>query len=134
MSSTEEDYIQNEYYAYNRRLFRLIGLWDYQRSFKKLIYVCFINLLIIITVFELIYAIFNSRREFDSYTELLQNTLPILCTGSCYYNLIWNNAIIKKIFYRMNYDWKEFANKEESMILKKYAKLSRKCTVVIISM
>ncbi|KAL2734631.1 odorant receptor 46a-like isoform X1 [Vespula maculifrons] len=132
MSSTEEDYIQNEYYAYNQRLLRLIGLWDYQRSFKKLIYVCFINLLIIIAVFELIYAIINSRRELDSYTDLLQNTLPILCTGSCYYNLIWNNVIIKKIFYRMNYDWNAIAKKKESIKLKEYAKLSRKFTVAMI--
>ncbi|KAF7378717.1 hypothetical protein HZH66_015504 [Vespula vulgaris] len=85
MSSTEEDYIQNEYYAYNRRLFRLIGLWDYQRSFKKLIYVCFINLLIIITVFELYFFGIKSYNEldlpiqFDHFTKYRMSYYSAVC-------------------------------------------------------
>ncbi|KAL2734629.1 odorant receptor 46a-like isoform X1 [Vespula maculifrons] len=132
MPSTEEDYIENEYYTHNRRLFRLIGLWEYQRSSKKLIYVCFVNLIIIISLFEQIYAIFMSEKKLSLYTKLLEIILPTIGVVSCYYNLISNAAIMKKIFYRINYDWNELANKRELIILKNYATLSRKCTIAMI--
>lgn len=48
----EEDYIDNEYYVYNRLLFRLLGLWQYQTSFKQFIYVCFINFMITLGLYQ----------------------------------------------------------------------------------
>ncbi|KAL2734630.1 odorant receptor 46a-like isoform X1 [Vespula maculifrons] len=132
MPSTEEDYIQNEYYAYNHRLFRLIGLWEYQRSSKKLIYVCFINLVLMSAIFEQIYLVIKAERKLNSYREIVEVILPIIGAVSCYYNLISNAAIMKKIFYRINYDWNKLSNKRELIILKNYAKLSRKCTVAMI--
>ncbi|KAL2734632.1 odorant receptor 46a-like isoform X1 [Vespula maculifrons] len=108
MLSTEEDYIKNEYYVYNRQLFGLLGLWDYQRSLKKLIYVRFINLITIVGAFEQIYAILTSERKLNLYTKLLETILPTLGAGSCYYNLTSNATVVH------------------------YAKLSRKCTIAMI--
>ncbi|KAF7379239.1 hypothetical protein HZH68_017084 [Vespula germanica] len=127
----EEDYIDNEYYVYNRLLFRLLGLWKYQISSKQLIYVCFINLILVGGLFENIYALATSERKIESIVEILETTLPIICFGSCYCNLLFNATIMKKILFRMKCDWDDLANKPELMILKKYADISRLCTIVI---
>lgn len=52
MPSREEDYIDNEYYVYNRLFFHLIGLWHGRTSLKNLVYICFINFIIIFGSFE----------------------------------------------------------------------------------
>nr|XP_050868560.1 uncharacterized protein LOC127072301 [Vespula vulgaris] len=127
----EKDYIDNEYYVYNRLLFRLLGLWEYQISSKQLIYVCFINLILVGGLFENIYALATSERRIESIVEILETTLPIICFGSCYCNLLFNATIMKKILFRMKCDWDDLADKPELMILKKYADISRLCTIVI---
>lgn len=38
---------------------------------------------------------------------------------------------MKKMLYRIKHDWDELANKPELIILKKYAYVSRLCTVTI---
>ncbi|XP_047370204.1 uncharacterized protein LOC124957309 isoform X2 [Vespa velutina] len=129
MSSKGEDYLDNEYYTYNRRLFRLIGLWENKRSLKKFIYICFLNFIIIISIFEQIYGIFLLNGELNSIAKLLETTLITLCFGSCYYNLLSNSVIMKKILRRIDCDWMELANKQELIILKEYANISRICTI-----
>nr|XP_050868559.1 uncharacterized protein LOC127072300 [Vespula vulgaris] len=127
----DKDYIDNEYYAYNRRFFRVIGLWEYQTSLRKLVYVCIINFMIAIGLYQQIYTLLTSERNLKSIAKLLEITLPTLCFGSCYYNLLSNGAIMKKMLYRIKHDWDELANKPELIILKKYAYVSRLCTVTI---
>ncbi|XP_035733342.1 uncharacterized protein LOC118446588 [Vespa mandarinia] len=129
MTSKGEDYLDNEYYIYNRRLFRLIGLWEDKVSLKKFIYICFLNFIIIIAVFEHIYGIFTLKGELNAIAKLLETTLITLCFGSCYYNLLSNSIIMKKILRRIDCDWLEFANKQELIILKEYANISRMCTI-----
>ncbi|XP_047370002.1 uncharacterized protein LOC124957209 [Vespa velutina] len=131
MDLTEEDYIDNEYYTYNRLLFRILGLWKYQGSFKYMIYVCFISLTIIIALFEQIYLLFTSKRTLIVITKLLETFLPTLCFGSTYYNLLLNAAIMKTILHRIKCDWNDLSNKSELIILKKYADVSRNCTIII---
>ncbi|KAF7378663.1 hypothetical protein HZH66_015450 [Vespula vulgaris] len=127
----EERYVDNEYYVYNRLLFRILGLWDYRTSFKQLFYVCFLNILIVVGSLNQIYYLIMSERKLNSIAKLLETTLPTLCFGSCYYNLLSNGGIMKKIFYRINRDWDVLANKPELTILKKYADVSSFCTVTI---
>ncbi|XP_047370209.1 odorant receptor 46a-like isoform X2 [Vespa velutina] len=129
MSSKGEDYLDNEYYTYNRWLFRLIGFWEDKTSSKKLIYVCFLNFIIIIAVLEQIYVIFLLKGELNAIAKLLETTLITLCFGSCYYNLLSNGAIMKKILRRIDSDWKKLADKQELLILKEYANISRMCTI-----
>ncbi|XP_043685142.1 uncharacterized protein LOC122637205 [Vespula pensylvanica] len=127
----DKDYIDNEYYAHNRRFFRVIGLWEYQTSLKKLVYVCTINFMIVIGLYQQIYTLLTSERNLKSIAKLLEITLPTLCFGSCYYNLLSNGAIMKKILYHIKHDWDELVNKPELIILKKYAYVSRLYTVTI---
>ncbi|XP_047370211.1 uncharacterized protein LOC124957312 [Vespa velutina] len=134
MSSKGEDYLDNEYYTYNRWLFRLIGFWEDKTSSKKLIYIYFFNFIIIIAVLEQIYVIFLLKGELNSIAKLLETTLITLCFGSCYYNLLSNGAIMKKILRRIDNDWKKLANKRELLILEEYANISRMCTIGNISM
>ncbi|KAL2734621.1 hypothetical protein V1477_013798 [Vespula maculifrons] len=128
---TEEDYIDNEYYAYNRLFFRLLGLWQHQTSCKQFIYVCFINLLFFIETFEQIYALLTLEKKLISITKLLETILPTLCFGACYFNLLWNATNMKKIFYRIKCDWNDLSNKPELIILKKYANVSRHYKIII---
>ncbi|XP_047369995.1 uncharacterized protein LOC124957203 [Vespa velutina] len=131
MIFNEEDFVNNEYYVYNRLLFRLLGLWEYQTSFKKLIYVWFINILLIIGLSEEIYILYSSKRKIGIYAKLLETILPALCFGCCYYNLLRNGVIMQKILNRIKCDWDDITNKPELEILKKYAQLSKKLTIVI---
>nr|KAF7387701.1 hypothetical protein H0235_018423 [Vespula pensylvanica] len=91
MLTKREDYIYKEYYSYNRRFFRLIGLWQSPISFKKMIYISFINFM--------------------------------LAVGS--------SVQMQKIRYRIKCDWGILENKPELELLKKYADVSRRCTVII---
>ncbi|XP_047370333.1 uncharacterized protein LOC124957381 isoform X2 [Vespa velutina] len=131
MLSKEDDYIDNEYYIYNRRFFRLIGFWQHQTSSKNVIYICFINFMLLFGSFEQIYFLFMSERKLMSIAKLLETSLPTLCFGSCYCNLLLNYRIMKKILYRIKFDWDNLADKPELIILKKYAEISRLCTIVI---
>ncbi|XP_035733477.1 uncharacterized protein LOC118446650 [Vespa mandarinia] len=72
-----------------------------------------------------------SERKLMSTAKLLETSLPTLCFGFCYCNLLLNYRIMKKILYRIKFDWDNLANKPELMILKKYAEISRLCTIVI---
>nr|KAF7387700.1 hypothetical protein H0235_018422 [Vespula pensylvanica] len=92
MLLTEEDYIDNEYYAYNRLFFRLLGLWQHQTSCKQFIYVCLINLSFFIETLEQIYDLLTLEKKLISITKLLETILPTLCFGACYLNLLWNAA------------------------------------------
>ncbi|KAF7378664.1 hypothetical protein HZH66_015451 [Vespula vulgaris] len=127
----EEDYIDNEYYVYNRLLFRLLGLWQYQTSFKQFIYVCFINFMITLGLYQQVHSLFMSERKIKTIAKILEITLPTLCFGFCYFNLLSNAEIMKKILFRIKCDWNDLANKPELKILKKYAHLSRICTIII---
>ncbi|XP_035737463.1 uncharacterized protein LOC118448380 [Vespa mandarinia] len=131
MHSKEEDYINNGYYAWNLRLFRLIGLLEYHSSLKQQIYICSINIIILVELSQLIYIFFTSEPKENLLTELLENLLPTLCFGSCYWNLLLKDAIMKKIMRRINCDWIDFADKPELIILKKYANVSRQSTIII---
>ncbi|XP_035733465.1 uncharacterized protein LOC118446639 [Vespa mandarinia] len=125
----EEDFVNDEYNVYNRLLFRILGLWEYQTSYTKLIYICYINIGLIIILSEEIYILFTLERKIASYAKLLEIILPSLCHGSCYYNLLRNG--MKKILYRIKCDWNNIKNQSELEILKKYADLSKMLTIVI---
>ncbi|XP_047370007.1 uncharacterized protein LOC124957214 [Vespa velutina] len=130
MFSMEEDYIDNEYYTMNLKFFRLIGL-NQNTSSKNIIHICFINFILAFALFEQIHFFFISEKKIVLITKLLETTLPILCYGSCYCNLLLNDRVMKKIFSRIKSDWDDLANKPEIVILKKYAEISRLCTIVI---
>ncbi|KAI4501297.1 hypothetical protein M0802_003670 [Mischocyttarus mexicanus] len=127
----DEDCIHNGYYAYNRLFFRVIGLWQFQTSLKQLIYFCFINFMIVIALLGQIYMLFRSELKLNLITKSLETVLPSFCFGFCYYNLLWNGIIMKKILHRIKCDWDDLADKPELVILKKYANVSRLCTVTI---
>ncbi|KAF7404069.1 hypothetical protein HZH68_006863 [Vespula germanica] len=59
MFSIEEDYIDNEYYAYNLRLFKLIGLWEHRTSLKQLVYICIINIILVIGLTQQVTVLIN---------------------------------------------------------------------------
>ncbi|KAF7378667.1 hypothetical protein HZH66_015454 [Vespula vulgaris] len=84
-------------------------------------------------MFASIYTLIMSEKKLKSIAKLLEMILPILCFGSCYYNLLSNGAIMRNILHRIKCDWNDLANKPELVILKKYAHLSRLCTVIIAS-
>nr|KAF7387698.1 hypothetical protein H0235_018420 [Vespula pensylvanica] len=71
----DKDYIDNEYYAHNRRFFRVIGLWEYQTSLKKLVYVCTINFMIVIGLYQqmkkILYHIKHDWDELVNKPELI---------------------------------------------------------------
>ncbi|XP_046817034.1 uncharacterized protein LOC124423395 [Vespa crabro] len=131
MQSKEEDYINNEYYALNLQFLRLIGLWEYHSSLKQQIYICSINIIILIGLSQSIYMFFTSEPKINLLTELLETILPTLCFGSCYWNLLLKDTIMKNIMRRINCDWMDFADKPELIILKKYANISRQSTIII---
>ncbi|XP_035733470.1 uncharacterized protein LOC118446644 [Vespa mandarinia] len=131
MLSKEEDYIDNEYYTMNRQFFRLIGLWQGQTSFKNIIYVYFINLILTFASIGQIQLLFTSERNLMSITKLLEMLLPTLCFSCCYCNLLLNDRVMKKILFRIKSDWDDLADKPELMIVKKYAEISRICTIII---
>lgn len=91
-------------------------------------------------------------------TKYLETTLPVLCIAGTYYNLLSNSDIVRnssiiifsrvirmnyikrdtvivfqmeKILCRIKCDWDVLSNKTELIILKKYASVSRLCTIVI---
>ncbi|XP_047370005.1 uncharacterized protein LOC124957212 [Vespa velutina] len=130
MLSKEEDYIDNEYYTMNRKFFHLIGLCQ-KTSFKNIIHICFINVMLAFALFAQIYFLFISEKKLILIAKLLETSLPTLCFTSCYCNLLLKERIMKKILYRMKFDWDDLANKPELMILKKYAEISRLCTIII---
>ncbi|XP_035733474.1 uncharacterized protein LOC118446648 [Vespa mandarinia] len=131
MLSKEEDYIDNEYYTMNRHFFRLIGLWQGQTSSKNIIYIYFINLVLAVASIWQIQLLFTSERNLMSITKLLETLLPILCFSCCYCNLLLNDRVMKKILFRIKSDWDDLADKPELMIVKKYAEISRICTIII---
>ncbi|XP_047369999.1 uncharacterized protein LOC124957206 [Vespa velutina] len=127
----EKDFVDNEYYIYNRLLFKILGLWEYRMSFKQLIYVCFIVIMIILGIFQHIYTLYTADGKIKTIAKLLEITLPTLCFGSCYYNLLSNGAIMREVLYRIKCDWDVLANKPELMILKRYGHISRVRTIAI---
>ncbi|XP_035733475.1 uncharacterized protein LOC118446649 [Vespa mandarinia] len=131
MLSKEEDYIDNEYYTMNRHFFRLIGLWQGQTSSKNIIYIYFINLVLTFASIGQIQLLFTSERNLMSIAKLLETFLPTLCFSCCYCNLLLNDRVMKKILYRIKSDWDDLADKPELLIVKKYAEISRICTVII---
>ncbi|KAI4480535.1 hypothetical protein M0804_010088, partial [Polistes exclamans] len=132
MILNDKDCIHNEYYAYNRLFFRIIGLWQFNHtSSKQFIYFCFINFMIVIALLGQISMLFKSELKIGSITKLLETILPTLCFGFCYYNLLWNRVIMKNVLHRIKCDWDELADKPELYILKKYANVSRLCTITI---
>ncbi|XP_035733471.1 uncharacterized protein LOC118446645 [Vespa mandarinia] len=132
MLSKEEDYIDNEYYTMNRQFFRLIGMWQSQTSFKNIIYIYFIHLILTFASIGQIQLLFTSQRNLMSIAKLLETLLPTLCF-SCYYcNLLLNDRVMKKILFRIKSDWDDLADKPELMIVKKYAEISRICTIIIV--
>ncbi|XP_035733467.1 uncharacterized protein LOC118446642 [Vespa mandarinia] len=133
MTLKGEDYIDQEYYVYNCRFFRILGLWEYQRSLKQFFYVCTINILIAIGLYQQIYTLLTSKGHIISIIKLLEITLPTLCFGSCYYNLLLNGVIMKQIMHRIKCDWDDLTTKAELIILKKFSRLSRLCTITIAS-
>ncbi|XP_046837423.1 uncharacterized protein LOC124432484 [Vespa crabro] len=130
MVSKEEDYFDNEYYTMNRRFFRLIGLCQ-KTSSKNLIHICFINFMLAFGIFEQIHVLIVSEKKLILIAKLLETTLPTLCFASCYCNLLFNDRVMKKILYRIKSDWDDLASKPELVILKKYAEISRLCTLTI---
>ncbi|XP_046837422.1 uncharacterized protein LOC124432483 [Vespa crabro] len=130
MLSKEEDYIDNKYYTLNLQFFRLIGLC-HKTSSKNVIHICFINFMLAFGIFEQIHVLIVSEKKLILITKLLETTLPTLCFASCYCNLLLNYKVMKKILYRIKSDWDELANKPELVILKKYAEISRLCTLTI---
>ncbi|KAL2727237.1 LOW QUALITY PROTEIN: odorant receptor 46a-like isoform X1 [Vespula squamosa] len=84
-----------------------------------------------IALFPQIYMLFTSEPNINLITKLLETTLPTICFGSCYYNLLLKTAIMKKILRRIKCDWVDLANKPELRILKKYANVSKLSTIVI---
>ncbi|XP_047370008.1 uncharacterized protein LOC124957215 [Vespa velutina] len=130
MLSMEEDYIDNEYYTINRQFFRLIGLCQ-KTSSKNIILICFINFMLAFALFEQMNFLFMSEKKLILIAKLLETTMPTLCYGSCYCNLLLNDRVMKKIFSRIKSDWDDLANKPEIVILKKYAEISRLCTIVM---
>ncbi|XP_035733473.1 uncharacterized protein LOC118446647 [Vespa mandarinia] len=131
MLSKEEDYIDNEYYTMNRHFFRLIGLWQGQTSSKNIIYIYFINLILTFASIGQIQRLFTSERNLMSIAKLLETLLPTLCFSCCYCNLLLNDRVMKKILFRIKSDWDDLADKPELMIVKKYAEISRICTIII---
>ncbi|XP_047370004.1 uncharacterized protein LOC124957211 [Vespa velutina] len=131
MLSKEEDYIDNEYYTMNRKFFRLIGLWQGQTSSKNIVYIYFINLILTFASIGQIQLLFTSERNLMSIAKLLETVLPTLCFSCCYCNLLLNDRIMKKILYRIKSDWDDLADESELMIVKKYAEISRICTIIM---
>ncbi|KAL2727527.1 odorant receptor 46a-like isoform X1 [Vespula maculifrons] len=78
-----------------------------------------------------IYMLFTSEPNINLITKSLETTLPTVCFGSCYCNLLLKTAIMKKILRRIKCDWGDLANKPELKILKKYANVSKLSTMVI---
>ncbi|XP_047370009.1 uncharacterized protein LOC124957216 [Vespa velutina] len=130
MLSKEEDYIKNEYYTMNFQFFRLIGL-SQKTSSKNIIHICFINFMLTFGIFEQIHFLIISEKKIVLIAKLLETTVPAFCFASCYWNLLLNYGFMKKILYRIKSDWDDLANKPELMILKKYAEISKLCTLTI---
>ncbi|XP_035733480.1 uncharacterized protein LOC118446653 [Vespa mandarinia] len=65
MLSNEEDYLDNEYYTMNLQFFRLIGLCQ-KTSSKKIIRICFINVMLAFGIFEQMKKIlFRIKSDWD---------------------------------------------------------------------
>lgn len=50
MSVQDEEYFENEYYIYNIRFFKLIGILLYETSSRKMTHICFFNFTIAIGI------------------------------------------------------------------------------------
>nr|KAF7427650.1 hypothetical protein H0235_007344 [Vespula pensylvanica] len=67
----------------------------------------------------------------ESIIELMQIFLPNLCFSICYWNLNYNIMKVKEMLDRINSDWVMLENQRELMIMQKYAKIGRLCTLAI---
>ncbi|KAF7400929.1 hypothetical protein HZH66_006113 [Vespula vulgaris] len=65
----------------------------------------------------------------ESIIELMQIFLPNLCFSICYWNLNYNIMKVKEMLDRINCDWVMLENQRELMIMQKYAKIGRLCTL-----
>ncbi|KAL2734733.1 odorant receptor 46a-like isoform X1 [Vespula maculifrons] len=133
MSVQDEEYFENEYYIYNIRFFKLIGILLYETSSRKMTHICFFNFTIAIALLTQlivlsIYMLFISKLKVNPITKLLETALPSLF---CYFNLLSKVTIMKKLLFRLKTDWNNMRNKFELMILRRYTNQSRLCTIVI---
>ncbi|KAL2727528.1 odorant receptor 46a-like isoform X1 [Vespula maculifrons] len=130
MPSKNIDYFQDRYYVFNRRLLTFVGLWPYQESSKRLVRARLINFIVIVPILFQIYMFIVSDLNMESIIELMQIFLPNLCFSICYWNLNYNIMKVKEMLDRINSDWVMLENQRELMIMQKYAKIGRLCTLL----
>ncbi|KAF7400930.1 hypothetical protein HZH66_006114 [Vespula vulgaris] len=75
--------------------------------------------------------IHSTKLNINAITKLLETTVPTVCCGFCFWNILSKTAIMKKILRTIKCDWRNLANKPELKILKKYANVSKLSTMVI---
>ncbi|XP_047370024.1 uncharacterized protein LOC124957229 [Vespa velutina] len=128
MFMQDELHFENEYYTYNIRFLKLIGISPYETLSYHMFHICLFNFIIAISSFSHIFLLFTSEMKIDPITKILETTLPTLCFTLCYYNLL---SKIKRLLLHIKTDWNSMTSKPELMILKKYANRSRQCTIII---
>ncbi|XP_035742382.1 uncharacterized protein LOC118450621 [Vespa mandarinia] len=127
----DELYFGNEYYTYNIRFLKLVGISSYETLSCHMIHVCLFNFIIAIASFLNLFLLFTSEMKVDPIMKILETTLPSLSFTLYYYNLLSKVTIIRKLLLRIKTDWNRMTSKPELMILKKYANRSRQCTIII---
>ncbi|KAL2734732.1 odorant receptor 47a-like [Vespula maculifrons] len=109
----------------------MIRIWRYDMSLQQLIYICVLNFTIAVGSLLQIYLLFMSEAKIVPIIKLVETILPSLCFAACYYNILSNTTIMKRILYHIKCDWDNLAHKPELIILKEYANRTRTYTITI---
>ncbi|KAL2750437.1 odorant receptor 46a-like isoform X1 [Vespula maculifrons] len=131
MSSKDPIKTTNEFYDLNERLLMLTGLWPYQEKFEKFFRTCIVNVSLLLALLFEFYRFYTYVFDMKSIVEEFQIFIPLLSGSYCYYNSFFHFELTKKLCDHVIFDCNHLSNKEEIIIMRKYAKENKRFTVGI---
>ncbi|XP_047367395.1 uncharacterized protein LOC124956068 [Vespa velutina] len=120
-----------EYYDLNERLLLQLGLWPYQEKFDKFLRTFIVNVSLLVAFLVEFYRFYISDFDIKSIEEF-QIFITLLSGSYCYYNAIFQFELMKKLLDHIIFDYNHISNKQEIIIMRKYAKENKQFVVMIL--
>ncbi|XP_039311776.1 uncharacterized protein LOC113006191 isoform X2 [Solenopsis invicta] len=120
----------NHYYGVVKKITSLSGQWPYQKPITRLLCVLLVTLSTISMIIPQVAKFFkcdgNLQCIFETMTSYMLTSVTLVKLYTCYFNRCKMKVLIDQLFV----DWNELETPEEYEIMKRYAKNSRRYSLV----